>query len=163
MDEATKKQFDAILKERQEAADAKQRAVTRAKTEQEKFIERFNARMQSTIKPALDEIAAYLRGQGCECEVTEGTPFGASTNAITIKFVEPGAKIKAARPTDVPHVSFLADPNGKVGIYECTVSPGHGGSSGRRPGEFDLDAIDGAFVSDAVLRVFRKAISGTGF
>lgn len=170
MDEATRSKLDAIF-----AKDAAQKLEVQVKRDleaeaQAEFLTKFLQYRASTLLPALEEFAAYIRSQGWIVNVSHGDERPQDIGArgqIRERGQAASAKIEYVRPGDEKKLGDLGHAfvqfgcvksSREVGTHQSTISPGRGGSSGG-PKCYAIDDLNPAFIETVLTSHFAQLFS----
>jgi hypothetical protein len=171
MKDETKKQLEAILG----AYDVKLAEVARVaealRAAQAAFPARFAAARTKTIRPAIQEFADLLNGQGHEASVNEheessgavGGVGGVTSAGITLRIVpKPFAHNAADKTRRVSiEIAFAANRNErKIVVSSSNTMINSGGSLGKR-GEYEVDAMTPEVIAHHVIQTVQEAFAGT--
>ena len=136
------------------------------RAQREEFLSNFTGRIESVVRPVLQEAGELLRRGGHEYEIIENSdglqPDGRTLNAAVSFTIFPNG----VRPTDPrnadqtgwPHVAFFVNPTkNMVLVHESAMMPGVGGPAGTA-GEYPLDEITPETVERHVVSVLARAM-----
>ena len=170
MDEDAKRKLDALFEDdrgRIRAAEVKRDEVANARLQ---FIQDFYEKRSSTIVPAFEEFAEYVRPNGwhSSIELREDGPMevdgrgrkvtGEQRGAATICFSREKDPSPGNYRMEAPHFSIVANRRERTVYYfESTIGRGHGGSSGAT-GNAKLEELTVESIQSKLTAYFEKLL-----
>lgn len=166
MDGRAAKSIEAILDEYNKKQRAARLEMELRKAQREEFLSNFAGRIQSTVRPVMEEAAELLKRSGHDYEIIENSDGlqadGKTLNAAIVLAIFPDG----VRPTDPrnndqsgwPHIAFFVNPNkNTIIVHESAMMPNLGGPAGTA-GEYTLDQITGDIVQKHIVSVLARAM-----
>lgn len=162
MDGRSKNSIEAIL----EAYSNQQRAIRqemeRRRVEREAFLQEFQRKFASVIRPVMEQVGDLLVRGGHDFEILEkeSAEHGrrAANAVVTLVIFPEGERPRTEEPVGWPHVALLAHPSkNTVLVYESAMMPGVGGPAGTTA-EYPLDSITPEIVEKHIVSVLSRAM-----
>ena len=163
-------QLDAVLAAHEQAAlEAASAKASRDSAEAE-FLKEFLAHRSSVFRPALQEMATYLRSKGIESTISETEHEstwhdGEKANAsIALRLGLGDDRLSDLSPDDEadeqPYLALVCNVVGKVVLFlESTKAPGRDGHAGPI-GSYYLHQVTTDFIQEKVLAIVSEVFRG---
>ena len=164
MDGRAKNSIEAIL----EAYGNQQRAarleMERRRVEREAFLQEFQLKVRSVVRPVMEQVGDLLVRNGHEFEIVEkeaAAQARRAANAVVTLVIYPEGerpRTDVEEPVGWPHVALLAHPSkNTVLVYESAMMPNVGGPAGTAA-EYLLDSITPDVVEKHIVSVLSRAM-----
>lgn len=166
MKDETKRQFEEVFSQHERKLEQQRKAKVAQETKEQEFIRTFRERCASTIKPALERIAAYLSTKGMNAHIEyseeavgrDGRVQRREQIMLVLVLTAGQDAARYHRPDEMPHIAFWPDKHkGIVDVYQSTIGPGRGGQGGSI-GSVRLDQLTGDFLEERVLSLVREVL-----
>jgi hypothetical protein len=163
MKEEVKNQFEDVFAEHGRKVEELRQVKVAKESAEEQFIRAFRERCTSVIKPALEQIAAYLATKGLRTTIAEsqnqpGRDGRQETREqISLRVqVDDGGGYHAAH--EIPQLSLIPDKyKQEVTIHQSTISRGRSGMSGAI-GTVSLEQVTEELLEKQVLTFVRELL-----
>jgi hypothetical protein len=159
MKDEIRSKFDAAFAKREEIKQAAADEQKARETKEEAFLRAFLACRESVMRPAMEEVADYVRSKGHSCEIkTEEYRAAAQRErardaSIRITFFT----AKRDRPDyEFPGLAILCNQSAEnVLFHETTMGPSRGGHAGGA-GASSLVDLTADLIQEKVFNVIRE-------
>lgn len=162
MDGRAKNSIESILEAYGKQQEAVRLEMERRRVEREAFLQEFQRKVRSVIRPVMEQVGELLVRNGHEFDILENESAAVArrdANAVVTLVIYPeGERPRTEEPVGWPHVALLSHPSkNTVLVYESAMMPNVGGPAGTAA-EYLLDSITPDIVEKHIVSVLSRAM-----